>query len=382
MAFRLQRMIDVKKIAAIAFLLALSAPAIAQVVPLPPPQTSFSAFMESAPVLPAGDIAVGDIIPIVRGGRTYAAASNQLHGPFDSLTVTGINGSFIVDPSKQIEPAIKYLMTTTGTVVTTPSDTAAMPLVWLKTNSTLSGTGINRSIGMFEADYDDFSPTNNNDTFTGATGNCNILIAKASNSKQTSCVGVVAGARGYYSQGGVFGTERGELHAANIVVGLSNTFGTPTNYYDVVALEADVTGCTGCTMKMRAGFDSVDFGNGGSGDSEQGSVIDAAYVIASVPGTKGWRVGIELAGLPIYTGNALDPVNGVIMASSGSSPMVGKSGIDLNNTILSDFAFRAPSGTWRVTGAGVMVNTGMPTSCSGQVAGTLRNNAGVVNVCP
>lgn len=62
--------------------------------------------------------------------------------------------------------------------------------------------------------------------------------------------------------------------------------------------------------------------------------------------------------------------------------------LELRNVLLGTVlqSYDTSTTTWTTVGTtafpGVITNTGMPTSCAGQVAGTLRNNSGVVNVCP
>lgn len=338
---------------------------------------SYSSFITNAPAI--STFQTNDLIGVVRNGVTYNVEPADL--TFPQLTISDGAGSLALDPANQITSALTFLTTPTGTVTTTPTDSGQMALVWLKATSTLAGPGVNRSIGMFEADYNDLSPTNNTDSFTGVTGNCNILVAKPSNSLFTACVGVVGAAFGFYSQGGSLGAEQGELHGMNILAGLSSLFATPDSYYDIIGAEVNIRGCTGCTMKVRIGYNSIDFGTNGSGDSEQGSTIDAAYSIASVSGTKGWKTGLNFAGGPVYGGNAISPT-GTLLGSDAISPTVAAQGIDLTNFTISGNAFRSPGGAFRVTGAGVIVNTSVPTSCSGQVAGTFWSDSGDVKVCP
>lgn len=334
--------------------------------------TGFSNFVIHAPVL-AAPIVSTDTIPVVRDGHTYQTSISPftLDPVFDTLTVTGAGGTLTINPANQITSPFTFLMTAAGTVASTPTDTAQMALVWLKQTGDLHGVGLNRSIGMFEADYNDTGTTNNNDSFTGVTGNCNLLNTRVGNGKQTACIGVVGGVRAFASQGGTLGAEQGELHAMNIVAGLSNILGyTPTNFFDIIGAEVNITGCTGCTQRIRIGLNVIDFGNGGSGDSEQGSTTDAAFGIASVGGTKGWRYAMNLAGGPTYAGNALDPTNGIVIGSDATSPTLAAQGIDLNNFVISGNAFRSPAGGLVVTGAGKLKNTAVSTS-TGSITGSV-----------
>jgi len=285
--------------------------------------------------------------------------------------------SFVVDTTKQTVPAITYMTNASGTVPAVLSDTAQMPLFWLYQKGALVGSGVNTSIGLFEANYNDTGTTANNDSFTGVTGNCNLLGARPSTGGVglvAACVGVVGAARGFQSQGGALGFEQGELHAMNIVAGLSNIYATPSNYYDIIGAESNITGCTGCTMKIRIGFNSGDFGNGGSGDSEQGSLIDAAYAIFSVAGTRGWKYGIDFAGAPVYGGNALSPA-GTVLGSTAATPTLAAQGIDLQNFTISGNAFRSTG--FAVSGTGALTAS-LPTSAGGGGLAVCVDTAGAM----
>jgi hypothetical protein len=266
-------------------------------------------------------------------------------------------GELIIDPSKSLESAIKYVSIAAGEVSTTPTDTNQMALVWFRHEGALRGPGLNKSIGLFEADYNDTATTVNDDSFTAVTGNCNLLGVRANTATQrlgAACIGMVAAARGVAHQGGAAGTEQGEIHALNIIAGLSDISGSaPHDYYDVIGAEVNMTGYTGGTMLIRYGFNSIDFGNGGSGDSEQGSRSDAAYNIAGVAGTKGWKTGINFAGDPTYGGNALS-ATGTVLGSDAVTPTTAAAGIDLSNFSISGNAFEGPSGLFVVSGAGML----------------------------
>lgn len=271
------------------------------------------------------------------------------------LNPGGTGGEFLVVPTNQTAPGVSYQVAATGTVASTPTDTAAMALAWFRQEGALKGLGLNHSIGTFEADYVDTTTLNNDDVYTGVTGNCNITGAKGVGTiTGTSCVGVVAAARGLASQGGVPGTPYGGIHGINIVSGLTVGSDTPANYNNVVGAEVDIAGCNGCTMGFRGGYLALDFGDGAGGPGgEQGSTVDAAIAIGSVGGSPSWLYGIDFIGTPIYNGNALSAnSDGTVLGSSATSPVVAKYGIDLNNFSGMDFAFRCPGATCSITGAG------------------------------
>lgn len=310
-------------------------------------------------LLPSPAVAQADPCNFTDNTLLTAAQLNQCFAsiggaadPLTELSVASPPTTLTITPANQITSQFLYTTTASGTVASTPTDTNQMALFWMRQEGNLAGVGLNRSIGVAEFDYNDTGTTNNNDSFTGVTGNCNLLHVRTGNSKQTSCIGVVGAVRAFGTQGGGVGTEQGQLHGMNIISGLSNILGpTPANFYDIIGAEVNVTGCTGCTMKVRIGYNSIDFGNGGSGDSEQGSTIDAAYAVAGVAGTKGWKYGIDFAGGPVYGGNALSNT-GTVLGSSASSPTVATQGVDLSNFSISGNAFEGPSGLFVVSGAG------------------------------
>jgi len=272
------------------------------------------------------------------------------------LTVSGAPSSWTMTPTNQIDSSITYHTTASGTVTTTPTDTNQMAQIWFRQEGALLGPGVNRSMGMLEVDYNDTGTVTQDDSYTAITGNCNLLGTRVNTGIQrlgTACVGVVAAARGVAHQGGAPGTEAGEIHALNIIGGISSVppFTPPSNYYDVIGAEVNMTGYTGGTMLIRYGFNSIDFGNGGSGDSEQGSRSDAAYNIASVGGTKGWKTGINFGGAPTYAGNAIAGT-GTLLGSDAVGGTGAQHGIDLNNFVITGFAFRGPNGLFAVSGSG------------------------------
>jgi len=275
------------------------------------------------------------------------------------LNPGGTGGEFLIQPTNQTTSAFSYQAAASGTVASTPTDAAAMALMWLKQEGALKGLGSAHQVATFEADYSDTSTgANNNDTYNGAIGNCNITTAKTGGGAPgTSCVGVTAAARAWAPQGGTPGSESGGVHGLNVVSGLSN-FGTPpTDYNNAIGGEADLIGCTGCTLKVRWGWGAIDFGDGfGTATPiEHGSSVDAAFVVGSLAGPNyGWNYGVDFVGLPIYDGNPLT-ATGTVLGSSSTTPVVAADGIDLHNFVLSNAAFRCPSDACTIYGSGNIV---------------------------
>lgn len=318
--------------------------------------TSFSNFVTHAPVLPAPVVST-DILAVVRGGHSYQfpVSPFSITPTFETLTVASAPGTFSLVPANQTFAAFNFQTTATGTVSSTPTDTGAMALMWLKQDGALVGMGIDHQIALFEADYVDRTTVQNNDTYNAVIGNCNMPTPKGGGGAPgTSCVGVTAAARAWAPQGGTPGSESGGVHGLNIVSGLSDFGTTPTNYNNAIGAEADLIGCTGCTLKVRWGWGAIDFGDGFNGGTaiEHGSSIDAAFVIGSLAGpTNGWVYGMDFAGQPIYAGNPLT-ATGTVLGSSSTTPIVAGQGINLSNFIISGNAYSAPDNAWFVTGAG------------------------------
>jgi hypothetical protein len=218
----------------------------------------------------------------------------------------------------------------------------------------MTGLGVNHSITMAEFDYVDTGTTVNNDTFFGIGANCNLTGERPSvggGSVVAACIGGAIAARGYAYQGGALGAEQGEIHGLNVVAGVTIGDSTPTHYYDHAGIETDLVGCVGCAVKVRLGNYVVDFGDGSNGPTEQGSTVDAAFAVATVVGATGWKYGIDFVGPPISGGNPIND-SGTVLGSSNGVPTVAGNGIDLNNFVIAGAAFRAPGGSWYVTGAG------------------------------
>lgn len=299
--------------------------------------------------------------------------------------IRGGAATFLFSPDSTTQNQLTYTATTSGNQTTAPTDSGYAPFWWAKQTTTGTGLGVNKGVVMAEFDIDDNGTVVNNDSFVGVAGSAILRNTRANagiagGTLAAAAVGGSMSARGIASQGGNLGASmpQGEIHGLNVVAGVSNIGpSVPANYIDHEGIEVDMVGCVGCTVKYRIGLYSVDFGNGAGGSVEQGTNVDAALAIGSVAGTAGWKYGIDFAGTDLIAGNAVDPVSGTALGSSAGSPTIAKYGIDLNNFVISDFAFRGPAGSFTVSGTGA-VGAALSIQAGAGFISTAADNANAV----
>ncbi len=179
------------------------------------------------------------------------------------------------------------------------------------------------------------------------------------------------------SDGGVPGTPHGAFFglgggafACGTAIEPGFCVGTAaTNLLEVAGGEINAQMAQGSSAKYKAGWSIV----ATPSDAVQGSTWDCQLCLSNQTGAVGWRDLILIG-----------PMNGVHPSDTGGTLLrsisgIYANGIDLSTDTISGKAWKSPGIT--VSGLGVIVNTGMPTSCSGQATGTLWNNAGTVKVC-
>ncbi len=137
----------------------------------------------------------------------------------------------------------------------------------------------------------------------------------------------------------------GSLYGMNPNVTLQ---GGATDIYAITDQENDMTVLSGASVAQKIGISVAE----ASTDAVQGSVADAAFLIQNQLGAIGWKCGFCFSGNGSGASFGINPSNGTMIGTIGSSGMSAVNGVDFSLVSFSGNAFA--SNNFAVSGTGAL----------------------------